>query len=94
MAISLGRLSGAMILTPPSTTVSPAFVSSQLPPDSPARSTITEPGCMPRTASAVIRSGAGRPGIWAVVMITSCRAAASASASRTCSFSSSVSGRA
>ena len=52
------------------------------------------PGCMPRTASAVISSGAGRPGICAVVMITSCRAAASASASRTCSFSSSVSGRA
>ena len=46
------------------------------------------------TASAVISIGAGRPGIWAVVMITSCLAAFSASASRTCSFSSSVSGRA
>ena len=46
------------------------------------------------TAWAVIRIGAARPGIWAVVMITSWRAAFSASASRTCSFSSSVSGRA
>ena len=46
------------------------------------------------TACAVIRIGALRPGIWAVVMITSCLVAFSASASRTCSFSSSVSGRA
>ena len=49
-------------MTPFSTTVSPAFESSQLPPDSPARSTITEPGCMSRTASAVISSGAGAAG--------------------------------
>ena len=49
---------------------------------------------MPRTASAVISSGAGRPGIAAVVTMMSCLAAFSASASRTCAFSSSVSGRA
>ena len=58
--------------TPPSTTVSPALVSSQLPPVSAARSTITEPGAIAATASAVISVGAGRPGIGAVVMITSC----------------------
>ena len=49
---------------------------------------------MPRTASAVISSGAGRPGIAAVVTMMSCLAAFSVSASRTCAFSSSVSGRA
>ena len=46
--MSLARLSGAITLTPSSTTVSPASVSSQLPPDSPARSTITDPGSMLR----------------------------------------------
>src|SRR6476620_11173805 len=71
-----------MIFTPFSTTVSPGFDPSTLPPVSAARSMITEPGAMPRTASAVISSGAGRPGIWAVVMITSCRFAAAASAPR------------
>ena len=60
--MSLARLAGAMILTPPSSTVSPALVSSQLPPLSPARSTITEPGFMLRTPSAVIRIGAGAAG--------------------------------
>ena len=53
-----------------------------------ARAPCWRPPCL------VIRIGAGRPGIWAVVMITSCLPAFSASASRTCSFSSSVSGRA
>src|SRR4029453_15022430 len=48
VAISLGRLSGAITLTPLSTTVSPASLSSQLPPASPARSTITQPGDIPR----------------------------------------------
>ncbi len=93
-AISLGRLTGPITLTPPSTTVSPALVSSQLPPVSAAMSTITEPGCIPRTASAVISSGAWRPGIAAVLMITSLRLAASASSPRSFTFSSSVSGRA
>ena len=47
----MGRLTGAITLTPFSeTTVSPASVSSQLPPESPARSTITEPGPMFATA--------------------------------------------
>ncbi len=93
--MSLGRFAGAITFTPLSeTTVVRASVSSQLPPESPARSTITEPGAMLATACFVSRIGAGRPGISAVVMITSCLAAFSASASRTCSFSSSVSGRA
>ena len=85
---------GPITLTPFSTTVSPATVSSQLPPVSAARSTITEPATMLRTASAVISSGAGRPGIAAVVTMMSCLAAFSARASRTWAFSSSVSGRA
>jgi hypothetical protein len=49
---------------------------------------------MPRTPSAVTSNGAGRPGIAAVVMITSCFLAFSPIASRTWAFSSSVSGRA
>ena len=81
-----------MIFTPFSSTVSPGFEPSTFPPVSAARSTITEPGAISRTASAVISSGAGRPGIWAVVMITSWRFAASASSPRSRSFSSSVSG--
>ena len=39
-----GRFSGAMIVTSCTCTVSPGFDSSQLPPVSAARSTITEPG--------------------------------------------------
>ena len=50
---SHGRFSGATIVTSCSTTVSPGSDSSQLPPASPARSTITEPGFMRSTASAV-----------------------------------------
>ena len=62
--MSEGRLSGEITLTPFSETiVSPASVSSQLPPESPARSTITEPGAMLATACSVISIGAGRPGI-------------------------------
>ena len=57
-----GRFSGETILTSCLTTVWPGSVSSQLPPVSPARSTITEPGFMPSTASAVTSRGAGRPG--------------------------------
>jgi hypothetical protein len=51
--------------------VSPGFVSSQLPPASAARSTITEPGFISATALAGISFGAGRPGTSAVVTITS-----------------------
>ena len=83
-----------MILTPSTSTVSPGFDPSTLPPVSAARSMSTEPGAMLFTASAVISRGAGRPGIWAVVMITSWRLAASPSSPRSFSFSSSVSGRA
>ena len=83
-----------MIFTPFCSTVWPGFEPSTLPPVSAARSMITEPGAMLLTASAVIRRGAGRPGIWAVVMITSWRLAASPSSLRSRSFSSSVSWRA
>ena len=76
------------------TTVSPGSVSSQLPPAAPARSTITEPGFMRLTASAVTSSGAGRPGTSAVVMTTSWRSISSASSRRCLSCSSSVSWRA
>ncbi len=61
-----------MIVTPFSvTTRSPATVPTTLPPLAAAMSTITEPGFMPATISAVIRVGAGRPGISAVVMTMS-----------------------
>ena len=93
-AMSEGRLSGEAIVTSCLTTVSPGSVSSQLPPASPARSTITEPGFMPSTASAVTSRGAGRPGTSAVVMTTSKRSIASASACCCLRCSSSVSSRA
>ena len=48
-----------------------AAVSSQLPPVSAARSTITEPGRIASTADAGISFGAGRPGIAAVVITAS-----------------------
>ncbi len=54
---------------------SPGTVSSQLPPVSAAISTITEPGCILATVSAMISFGAARPGTSAVVMTTSERAA-------------------
>src|SRR5207253_455842 len=63
----LGRLTGPRISTPCRRTSVPASASSQFPPVSTARSTITEPGFMPRTASAVIRIGARFPGMAAVV---------------------------
>ena len=50
-------------------TSSPATDPSTLPPDSAARSTTTDPGRIARTMSAVTRSGAGRPGIAAVVIL-------------------------
>ncbi len=60
-----------MSVTPCTTHVSPAFVPSQLPPVSAARSTITEPGRIPLIASSVIRTGAFRPGMAAVVITRS-----------------------
>src|SRR4051812_6145475 len=59
------------IVTPSASISRPGSVSSQLPPVSAARSTITEPRRIPRTASAVTSVGAGRPGIAAVVITTS-----------------------
>src|SRR5205085_1701159 len=67
----LGRLSGPRTITPSRRTSDPGAVTSQLPPVSAARSTMTEPGFMPRTASAVIRIGARLPGMAAVVITTS-----------------------
>ena len=60
-----------MMVTPCFTTTLPGTVSSQLPPCSAARSTITLPGFIDRTISAVISFGAGLPGISAVVMMMS-----------------------
>ena len=59
------------MVTPCSTTVWPGRVSSQLPPDSDARSTITEPGFISATIAAVTSTGARRPGTFAVVITTS-----------------------
>ena len=56
------RLAGPTIVTSSLTTVWPGSVSSQLPPVSAARSTITEPGFMFLTACSVTSSGARRPG--------------------------------
>src|SRR6185312_1658687 len=84
--IALGRLSSPTMVTPSSVTVSPGRVSSQFPPASAARSTITEPARIPRAASAVMRTGAGRPGMSAVVMTASDSATwrAMSSCSRSC----------
>jgi hypothetical protein len=57
--------------TPLLSIVSPGCVSSQLPPVSAARSTITLPGFMPATIAAVTIFGAGRPGTAAVQTTTS-----------------------
>ena len=67
----LEMCSGAMIVTSYLTTVSPGTLSSQLPPCSPARSTITDPGRIALTVSALTSTGAGLPGTSAVVMMTS-----------------------
>src|SRR6202521_842918 len=66
-----GTLRGPMMGTPPTSAALPAWVSSTLPPVSAARSTMTEPGRMPCTISAVTSSGALRPGTAAVGMTTS-----------------------
>src|SRR5262249_18012840 len=70
------------ILTPPWSTSSPGCVSSQLPPASAARSTITEPGRIASTAPLGISNGAARPGISAVVITTPYSGMRSASPSR------------
>ena len=83
-----------MIVTPPPTTISPGFVSSQLPPVSAARSTITEPGRIRATAVAGMSLGAGRPGIAAVVITRSNSGIRSSSAACCRCCSSGVSSRA
>ena len=64
-------LDGATIVTPSTVVVSPGVVASQLPPASAARSTTTEPWRIDSTIARVIRIGAGRPGMSAVVITTS-----------------------
>ena len=93
-AIVLGRLSSPTTVTPPTSTTSPGRVSSQLPPVSAARSTITEPGRIRSTAEAGISRGAGRPGIAAVVITMSKSGIRSSSASCWRCCSSGVSSRA
>src|SRR2546423_503005 len=66
-----GTLRVPMIVTPPTSTSLPAWVSSTLPPVSAARPTITDPGRIRRTMSPVTSSGALRPGTAAVVITTS-----------------------
>jgi hypothetical protein len=74
-------------VTPCRSTSVPGSVSSQLPPVSAARSTITEPGRIFSTAVAGISFGAGRPGTSAVVTTTSYSGIRSSSAAcwRACS---------
>ena len=85
-----------MIVTPLGVSiVSPAWLSSQLPPRAEAAmSTMTEPDFIPPTASAVTRTGGLRPGIWAVVMTTSMPPIASLSSACWAARSSAVSSRA
>ena len=71
-----------MIVTPCSTILSPARVSSQLPPRSAARSTMTDPGAMPATISRVTSAGDFLPGTTAAVITTSLSATTRASSSR------------
>ena len=66
-----GRFVVPSMRTPSTSVITPGSVSSVLPPVSAARSTITEPGFIDRTMSAVMSFGAGRPGIAAVVMTMS-----------------------
>src|SRR5260370_36654141 len=56
-----------MSVTPCARSFSPARVSSQLPPRSAARSTITEPGAMPATISLVTSTRAVLPGTTSLV---------------------------
>ena len=74
-----GRSVYPMIVTPFGVTVfCSATVPSTLPPPAAAMSTITDPGFIDATMSAVISRGAGRPGISAVVMMMSTSAHCSA----------------
>lgn len=66
-----GRSVYPIILTPLWTTILSFSVSSQFPPVSAARSTITLPGLMSSTICLVMSLGAGLPGIRAVVMMMS-----------------------
>ena len=59
-----------------------ATLSSQLPPLSAARSTMTLPGAIARTISAVTRTGALRPGMAAVVITASAAATSAPMSSR------------
>ena len=70
-------------------TVSPGRDSSQLPPPSAARSTMTAPGFIDRTISAVMSLGANTPPISAVVITTSDCAHCAARSSRWRAWSSS-----
>ncbi len=81
-------------MTPPTWTVSPGRVSSQLPPPSAERSTITAPAFMPATCDLLISFGDGFPGMAAVVMIRSEFWMCLVSAASTLVFSSGVKARA
>ncbi|MCG3201717.1 MAG: hypothetical protein NFCOHLIN_01587 [Gammaproteobacteria bacterium] len=74
-----------MMVTPCLTTTLPGSVSSQLPPCSAARSTITLPGFIDSTMPAVMSFGAGLPGMRAVVTMMSTSMAWRANTSR-CAF--------
>mgnify|MGYP006175580775 CR=1 FL=1 len=89
-------LLGAMIVSPLSVTcVSSGLDSSTLPPSAlAAMSTITEPGFIFLTASAVTSSGGRRPGTWAVVMTMSMLPMCSLSSCCWAARSSAVSSRA
>ena len=67
--------------TPYFCTTLPGSVRAQLPPFSAARSTITDPFFIPFTISSVMRIGAGRLGISAVVMMMSTSLACAANIS-------------
>src|SRR5213593_4737316 len=73
-ATSAARLVSPTIVTPYRCVVLPGSVSGQLPPAGAAMSTITLPGFMLLTISSVTSTGAGRPGISAVVITTSAAA--------------------
>ena len=66
-----GRLTAPTTETLWAVTTLSGWVTSTLPPCSAARSTITEPGAIPATMSALISTGAFLPGTSAVVMTTS-----------------------
>mmetsp|Transcript_42886 Transcript_42886/g.81801 ORF Transcript_42886/g.81801 Transcript_42886/m.81801 type:complete len:294 (-) Transcript_42886:1086-1967(-) len=72
-------------VTPACTTAFSGTVVATLPPASAARSTMTDPGLMLSTISLVMSTGAARPGMSAVVMMTS--------TSRACSANNAISAR-